>query len=160
MEQKYKKKLELTKKLLHDSQNVGPSEEAEKMFDDGHALMEELVQTKDTEVLCELMDLFNEELDLTGVCETLESEIFQNFTMEQIIEVLYKKLFTLVANNEMRAVGFAGACLNTGYFRDFRNIFNSAKSPNSEDFLNEFEKWYDEDYPKEIAILREDLKKW
>lgn len=160
MEKEYEEKLKLCKQLLLDSQRVGPSEKAEKVFDEGYVLMNYLIQTKNTDVLCELFDLFGEELRDTGIGETLESEIFQNFTMEQIIGVLYKKFSSLIVNNETRAMHFAEAFLNTDNFDKFRDIFNSAKSSSSETFLNRFLKWYGEDYPEEIAILREDMKKW
>jgi hypothetical protein len=106
------------------------------------------------------MDLFNEELELTGVCESLQSQIYQYHTIEQIIEALNRRFLTLIANNKMRTVLFAEVCLNTSNFDKFRDIFNDAKSPDSEKFLEEFSDWYGEDYSKEISILREDMKRW
>jgi len=159
IKQKYQEKLESCKKLLHDSQNIGPSLEAEKMFDDGHALMEELLQTKDTEVLCELFDLFTEELDYTGICETLENGIRCNFTELQIIGVLYKKFDQLIVNNISRAIYVSQPIVEYGFFSEFRKMFNNVASQRSLDFLNEFCDFYPE-LENEIAILREDMQKW
>lgn len=162
MKKECEEKLKLCKKLLFDSQTIGPSEEAEKMFDEGYALMQELIQTRDTNVLSALMELFySKDIEInTGICETLESEIFQNYTMEQVIEALYKKFPELVANNEMRAEHFAGACISRGYFEEFRNVFNSTHTFHYENFFAELSEWIGEDYPEEISILRKDMEAW
>jgi hypothetical protein len=159
MKQEYKEKLKLVKKMLHESLYVESDELGEKMFDDGYNLMKELVITKDINVLSGLFDLFTEENE-NGICESLQSQVYQHYTMEKVISALYEKFSTLIVNNEMRAVQFAGACLNTSNFEKFRDIFNQSKSDNSESFLHEFTEWYGEDYPEEIAVLREDMKKW
>jgi NDP-sugar pyrophosphorylase family protein len=136
----------------------------QRLIDEGMRLEKEAFATKDMDVLHRAFDYFMEEKDddalMNGGCETLESEIFQNFSMEQIIEALHKKFSALVANNEMRAEHFAGACISHGYLKEFREIFNSTHTPSYNDFLSELEDWIGEDYPKEISILREDMKKW
>lgn len=159
MKQEYKDKLELAKKLLHDSQHIEPNETARKIFWEGHSLMEELVKIPDTEVLCGLFDLFTEENE-NGVCETLEGEIFDSFTMEQIIEALHKKFPQLITNNRMRAEAFMEACLNTGNFNNFKNIFNNTKASKSRQLLDEFEANYGEGHQEEISILRKDMEAW
>lgn len=54
IEQEYRKKLELCKSLSYDSlKNRSP--EGESMFWKGHNLMEELIETKNTDVLCGLL---------------------------------------------------------------------------------------------------------
>lgn len=158
MKKEYKEKLELSKKLLHDSLKIR-SPEGESMFWKGHNLMEELVITKSADVLCGLFDLFTEENE-NGVCETLENQIFQNFTMEQIIEALYKKFPILLINNKMRAEAFAEACMNTNNFDKFRDIFNKAKSSESRVFIDKFRESYGKDFSEEISILMEDMKNW
>ncbi|MDR0742456.1 MAG: hypothetical protein LBE98_03260 [Puniceicoccales bacterium] len=62
--------------------------------------MEALAATKDTEVLEHLMDFFDEEFDyeVNEACEYLKAEIGANYTLDQIIEVFYKK-FDKVAEN-------------------------------------------------------------
>ncbi len=79
--------------------------------------------------------------------------------MDQILTVLEEKLENLIVFNVDRAKHFAGACINEGYFEEFRNIFNNITSVDKKQLLfNECNKWIGKDYPKEIAILRKDLK--
>jgi hypothetical protein len=153
------KKLELAiKKLGFYSENLSDKEN-QKIIDEGGALLDEVSATNDIDVLCRTFDFFTEENE-NGICETLQSEIYQYYDIEQIINVFCKKFFQLVANNEMRAVQFAGACLKTGNFEKFRKIFDNTKFPHAKSFLNRFNKWYAEYYPEEIAILRADMEKW
>jgi hypothetical protein len=77
--------------------------------------------------------------------------------MEHIIDALREKFSSLVANNEMRAENFAGACISQGYFEEFRDIFNSTHTSLYYEFLRELTNWIGKDYPKEITILREDM---
>lgn len=158
MSNEEKQECELMKSLLHESLYID-SEEGERKFWQGHALMEKLVRTKDTEILSELFDLFTEENE-NGICETLMNEIFQYFTWEQIIAVLRCNFSSLLQTNITRAVQFIGYCLNDGYSKEAREIFNIAKSPKSEEFLTAFEDWYGDRYPAEISVFREDMKKW
>jgi hypothetical protein len=78
--------------------------------------------------------------------------------MENIFDALQEKFSSLVTNNEMRAEHFAGACISQVYFEEFRDIFNSTHTSLYYQFLRELTNWIGEDYPKEIAILREDME--
>ena len=158
------KKLETAvQKLCHWDDDMTDEENLE-ILRAGGKLLDEISKLRDPDILNRMFDFFEEESADNalgnGVCETLGSQIDSNFSMEQVIEALDKKFSKLVVHNEMRAVQFAGACLNTGNFIKFQEIFNKTKSPNSENFLNRFTRWYIKKYPEEIAILREDMKKW
>lgn len=154
-----KQKCELMKKLIHESLFINSDEEGEKMFWQGHAMMEDLVKSKDTGILIELIDLFTDENE-NGVCENLINSIWKYYSIDQILYALNIKFNWLVNNNMMRSVQFFGYCLNAGYFNDMRKLFNNVRSEKSAKFLEEFIEWYKEDYPQEIAILRNDMKNW
>lgn len=86
-------------------------EVGEKLFDMTADKMSELVATGDKDILPGLIELFwLPNLEDTGICETLENEIFQHFQWKQIFDVLKQKLNGLIEHNINRAVHFAGAC--------------------------------------------------
>lgn len=157
MKQEYKDKLELAKKLLHDSQHIEPNETARKIFWEGHSLMEELVKIPDTEVLCGLFDLFTKENE-NGVCETLINDIFNNFTVEQIIPVLYKKLNQLVELNMDRAVYMVGCCFDD--IQELKKLVETLPPQKADELLERLENWYNEPFSNEVTILRKDMKAW
>jgi hypothetical protein len=157
MKREYTTKLKLANKLLHDSYAAKSEEKRKKEFWRGHDLMEELILTKDDDVLCGLFDFFTNENE-NGVCETLESGIYQHFEMYQLLKALYKKFNLLAERNQMRAVHFARAFINVGMFDDFRKMFNAVKMRNPFVFLDNLK--YKDKYDKEISILQEDVKGW
>ena len=150
-------------KLCHWDKRMS-DEDNQKIVNEGGRLLDEVSAENDVDVLGRMFDFLiiekQDDVLMCGIGETLENGIFNNFTMEQIIEVLYKKFSMLIINNTMRAEAFAEACFNTGNFDNFRDIFNKTKSSKSAEFLDEFEETYGKDFPKEIAVLREDMKKW
>ena len=160
MKQEYIEKLQLAKRLLAWDTSF-TEEELCKNVDKGCDLLEELVKVNDLDILTELLEFFTDENeDYGGVCERLLNDIWDNYTTEQIIEALSKKFDYLVDNNITRAVQFVGYSMNLGHFNDVRRIFNTTKTQHSTKFLDQFQKWYMKDYPHEISLLREDMKKW
>ena len=124
--------------------------------------MEELVATKNTEVLCLLMNLFNKTNE-NGVCETLMNDIWNNYTADQIIEAISVKFDYLIKNDLSRFACLCNILFNQEDFVKFRKMFNKIKSNNSDKFLDELSKWIDSDYEvglEGIALLREDVRKW
>lgn len=163
------KKLELGMDKSCNCEKFVPAEQLtpeieQQLINEGIRLEEEAFATKDVDVLNRAIDYFLEEPNNIGLenggCESLLNDIFNNFTVEQIIEVLYKKFDILLEKNESRAEDFFISLINTGYFEGFRDIFNKTRSSKSESFLKSFAKYYAEDYPEEIAILREDMETW
>ena len=139
-------------------------DEMQLAIDEGMALEEEAMRSGDIDVLERAFDYFLEESPDNGlgngVCETLMDDIFRYFTMDQVLNAIYNRLDKLIKFNISRAVQFVGAGLNTRNFEKVRKIFNTTKSSKSKEFLDEFEDWYKEDYPKEIEILRKDMQDW
>ena len=136
-------------------------EVGDKLFKQASEDLDKILRTQDEDILPGLIDLFIvPDLDYTGACESLIDEIFQYYSVEQILDILYKKIDMLINNNITRAVQFFGAFMNVGYFNDIKKIFNEVKSVKSQEFLNELNEWYKEDYPKEIEILKQDMEKW
>ncbi len=133
------------------------------VIDEGSDLEEEAMQSGDIDVLERAIDYFFEEsVDNglgNGICESLESDIFQYFEWNQILLVLEEKLEKLIVFNIDRAKHFAGACFSQGYFEEFRNIFNKITSVDKKNLLlNECNRWIGKDYPKEIEALRKDIQ--
>jgi hypothetical protein len=162
MKQEYKDKIELAKKLLHYDESIS-QEEFEKNFDIAYKIIiKELVITGDEEILCELIDIFNEENEEYGICETLEHRLYENFNFDQIIKVLYKKLDYLLINDIFRAPCIIWRLFRSGKFNDFRNVFNKIKSKKSNELLARLDDLNDSNkfLEKEISILRDDMKKW
>ncbi|MDR0693333.1 MAG: hypothetical protein LBF49_02050 [Puniceicoccales bacterium] len=157
MKKEYEEKLKLVTKYLAGDDSLS-AEDNRKLFWQGHKIMEELVLTKDKEVLGGLFDLFTQDNE-NGVCETLENEIYRNFDFGQIISVLYKKFDSLIASNVDRAVYFSESILSAKLFEDFRKMFNAVKAKKSSEFLDRFHRCYPE-FEENISILRKDMAKW
>jgi hypothetical protein len=153
----YKEKLDLAKKLLQESYSIKNADEGEKVFWEGHKLMEELMVSKDEDVLCGLFDFFIEDNE-NGVCETLANGIFDNYTDDQIINALYKKFDTFLVINMNRAAQFVKWLISNGKFDDVRKMFNTVKIKEPVKFLERLK--YKCKYDKYIAILKEDIEKW
>ncbi|MDR1232924.1 MAG: hypothetical protein LBJ75_01530 [Puniceicoccales bacterium] len=157
MKKEYKEKLKLAAKYLAGDDSLSV-EDNRKFFWRGHKMMEELLLTKDEEVLCGLFDLFTEGNE-NGVCETLENGIYHNFDFNQILNALYQKFDSLIANNVDRAVYFSESILSAKLLEGFRKMFNAVKAKKSSEFLDRFYKYYPE-LEENILILRKDMAKW
>ena len=129
------------------------------LIDEGIDLVEKTISSGEMDVLNRAFDFFNEEYE-NGICETLMSFIWQYYSINQIMDVLNHKFNQLINNNLMRSVQFFGYCLNAGRFDDMRRLFNTVQAERSTEFLEEFIDWYEEDYPQEIEILKQDMEKW
>ena len=125
-------------------------------------LCEELAKTHDMRGLLYLLDYFDEEFDLEyeGVLECIQNDIGANFTLVQILEAFYKKFDQLITKHVSRAAYFSYWFLDNEMFDDFRKMFNTVKSNQSEKLLNRLDDWADDDYAEERKLLREDMKKW
>ncbi|MDR1457278.1 MAG: hypothetical protein LBI47_00260 [Puniceicoccales bacterium] len=148
-------------KLCHWDKALS-DDENQRIVDGGFVLLEEVATTKDSDVLCEMFDVFNnEDKDdalANGVCETLENEIYRHFDFSQIMNVLYQKFGSLIENNILRARNISCACINVGKFEDFRKMFNLVRSKDSALLLDKIK--YKDKYNKEIVILTKDMAGW
>ena len=160
MEQGWKEKLNIAKENLVYIDELS-DEECEQRFWKAHGLVDELIKTKDSEVLECLLEFFNEENEeYGGFCEHLKSQIGANFTLDQLLNALYKKFDYLIENDVSKLVQFSFWFFSSNMFESFRNMFNQIHSVNSEKYLNELDDWSENDYIIERKILREDMKKW
>jgi hypothetical protein len=134
--------------------------------------MEALAATKDTEVLEHLLDFFDEEFDceVNEACEILRSRIGVNFTQDQLVEAFYKK-FDVVAGNYLdMCQQMCMWCIRSGYFEQFRKMFNTVKSKHSAKVLDELKTYFDcgkehgwewtDEERNMVYALEEDMKKW
>jgi hypothetical protein len=102
------KKLETAvNKLCHWDEAMS-NEENQKIVNEGCGLLDEVALINDIDVLDRILGYFMEErndiaLD-NGVCETIETTIFQYFSVKQLSNVLHPKLFLLVIKNKDRAI--------------------------------------------------------
>ena len=125
--------------------------------------MEYLATTKDQEVLEHLLDFFVKDFDLNvgGVCETLETDIGDNFSLDQILKAFYKKYNFLANNNLNRCVQFSMWFIWHNKFEGFRRMFNTVKPELAEKIIGGMANWDDDhEYDRELNILREDMKTW
>ena len=160
MKQEYIDKIKLSWDMLNYKDDLS-IEENEKCFDIAYDTLNELIKTKDSEVLEYLLEFFCEDHeDYGGICEHLKSQIGANFTLDQLLNALYKKFDYLIENDIEMAYEMSSWFLYYKRFEDFRQMFNTVKSKQSEIFINRLDKWCGDDFPNEIAILREDMKKW
>ena len=163
MKQEQKMKIEMVKKYLSWDESLD-DETFNQYADDGFDIMRDLVKTKDVEVLAELLELFNKKTEwYGGVCETLMNDIWNNYTAEQIIDAIEQKFDYLVEHDLWRFACLCNILFHKESFDKLRDMFNKIKSPKSNEFLDELEKWIDNDYevgPEGISLLREDMKKW
>lgn len=156
--QKYKEQVQLINHLLQYNEGTS-DEEDERNFDQALDLMKKLVSTKKTEALCELLEVFNvENDDFGGFCESTKARIGSNYSLEQILEAFYKKFDTLIRNDIDMAVEMSKWFFESDMFEEFREMFNTVKSAESDRFLDEFLSWWP-DYQEQVDILRNDMKK-
>lgn len=149
-------KKDLTEKNIQEFINVG-------------GLLEEAaLASGDSDVLEKAFDYFLEEDNdaalMNGGCESLEGEIEANFSVEQLLEVLYKKFGALLSKNMLRSIHFAQWFFNIEhpeYFDEFRKMFNTVKASQSKLFLEKLFEHTNYDLgQKQIRLLREDMKAW
>ena len=160
MRQEYKDKINLAWDML-DYKDELSIEENEKCFDVAYDTLNELVETKDQEVLESLLEFFCEDHeDYGGICEHLESQIGCNYTLDQLIKTFYKKFDYLTNHAINRCKHLSSWFLYNEKFNEFRDMFNTVKSSGSSKFLDALQKWIGDEFPDEIALLREDMKKW
>jgi hypothetical protein len=124
-----------------------------------------------TEVLEHLLDFSDEEFDceVNEACEILQSVIGSNFTLDQMIEALYKKFDAFAGNYlsmcaEMSMWCICNRQIDDGHWDRFRDMFNAVKSQHSKKFLEELKTWFTDTWSDEernmVYILEEDMKKW
>ena len=114
-----------------------------------------------------LFDFFDRDLDFktNGTLESLQTNIENNFSIDQILIAFHKKFDFLANKNLFRCVIMSEAFFcKEKFFKEFRAIFNTAKLTKSDEFISELIKWFGKDYEGgiklRVELLREDMKKW
>jgi len=145
------------KALCEQNDEIG-----DKLFDQTRENLENIIQTKDVDILPQLFDLFIlEDLEYTGVCESLSNDIWDNFSEEQIIRVFDEKFDDLLKKNMLRACTTSIAIINTGHFDDLRRVFNKVRSEESLNFVEELSSWGSKKkFRDEALVLKEDMESW
>ncbi len=160
MRKEYKDKINLATKMLILNRSL-PIDELEKRFNVAYAITDELSETRDSEILEKLLEFFNKENEMYGgFCENLKSQICINFTLDQLMQAFYKKFDYLVKNDLEMSYEMSSWFLYSDMFNEFREMFNTVKSADSNVFIDRLDKWCGDEFPDEIALLREDMKKW
>ena len=158
-----KNKVDIIKELWEDDPSLS-DEELDKRFDIGFDMMEEIAQSQDVGLLPDLLELFTDRNeDFGGVCETLQNDIEANFTVDQIIESVSKKFDYLIENDLNRFANFSQNffCYEMPEaFKNFRAMFNRVKPKEATKYIDAIEEWVGKCFQDEIALLREDIKKW
>ena len=160
MRKNYKKQVELINKLLQFDENLTVQEE-ELNFDNAMKIIEELISTRETEALIELLDIFTEENeDYGGICESSMSMIASSFDTEQKFEALCLKFKDFINKDLWRCSIMSAWFFYEEYFERFRKVFNTVKSENSKEFLKEIQNLVSNESEKYVTILRNDMQKW
>jgi hypothetical protein len=161
MKQEYKNMLDKMNRFFSNYKTVPDEKLHEECMRNFDSVFDELVVSKDQEVLENLIDFFDYEFDMTiqGVTESMESQIQCNFTSDQIIRAFYKKFDSFMEKNPGRCIHICWNLFTDEYFEKFRKMFNTVKSKHSERFLREMSDWAPEE-KDQINILRNDMKKW
>lgn len=162
MKREYKELLDRMRYFFENYKDIPDEnlhEECMKNFVDLTPL---LSASKDDDVLVEILTFFEEEFDyeFEGVCEDLKSQIGINFTLDQLLQALYKKFDYLATHNVSRLVQFSFWFFANDMFAEFREMFNIIKSNQAKKYLDELDDWSEDDFEDERALLREDMKKW
>lgn len=138
--------------------------ERQMLIDEGMDLEEEALKSGDDDVLDRAFEYFLEEsVDNglgNGVCETMEGEIWQYFTPEQILRVFEVKIKDLIDKNMTRCEHFIGGLIAHGCFEEVRTVFHTLDVEYMNELLINLDDWIGDEFPNEIALLREDMKKW
>jgi hypothetical protein len=145
-------------------------------------MLDELIETQDTEVLRGLLDLLKKENAGRGmVDESLPQRVMEYYPHKQIAEACLEK-FDAIYDEGPDGMAYVLECWipdlwesryrfpkgerkgikEKGCFPEFREMFNKVQPRHAEDFLSKLE-WIYRDEPKtrvRLETLREDMKKW
>jgi hypothetical protein len=160
MKKEYKERLDKMREFFINYDDIPDDDFYRRRLEfDDH--LEVLAATKDTEVLEHLLDFFDEEFDceVNEACEHLKAEIGANFTLDQIIEALYKKFDSFAENYLGMCVQISWHMFSDENFEEFREMFSAVKSQHSEKFLQKMYDWAPES-TNYADLLRNDMKKW
>jgi hypothetical protein len=135
------------------------------------SLLEELMSTRDLDVLRALMDFWKKEYICGIIDEHLPQGIVAYYPMKEVAEALLGK-FDAIYDREMGNIveSICNDLWNGGWpsrekegcFPEFREMFNRIRPRHADDFLRKME-WEYGDEPETRAMLetlREDMKKW
>lgn len=162
MKREYKEKLDKMYWFFNNYKNMPYEEYSKKCIEYFNVPLDELIETKDQEVLENLLNFFNEDFEdyFECICESLMCQIDVNYTPDQLLNVFYKKFDGFAKNDPWRCHVMSLKFFHDEYFDEFRKMFNLVKSKSSELFLEEFNNEYDRELSPQVKILREDMKKW
>ncbi len=154
------KKLELGINMscgLKEFEKIDNLSEVQKLLTDGCTLEDEAMQSGDVDVLERAFDYFLEESADNGLgnggCESLESEIFQYFSWDQIFKILKLKLSKLIELNIDRALNFACAC----NIKEIEELACTLPLAEANAFLVELKNSCREDLADQIKNLQKEL---
>jgi hypothetical protein len=168
MKKEYEEKLEMARKLIAGN-DFSCEKDREKILQ-GFRIIESLVLTLDTEILCELFDFFITETENEyKVCETLEDLILDHFPDEQILQAYYQKFDSLAEKNPERCVFIAIVYFfsQESDYEKFRKMFNIVRAKHSVKILEILKRklkthieWIDKEKDRAMVYtLEEDMKK-
>ena len=161
MKTEYIKYFDNINKYAHWDDNLSEQKNKEngKIFFDS---IDYLCETKDQEVLENLLDFFNKENErYGGICERLQNEISDNFSLDQILQALSKKVNTLSKNDFDVCAEMCMWFIWHNKFEEFRQMFNTVKPELAEKIIDGMANWDDDhEYDRELNTLREDMKTW
>jgi hypothetical protein len=173
MKEEYRKKLDEMYVFLKNYNSFPDIESTQNVLESVFLPnMEFLAATKDQEVLEHLFDFFDEEFDceINEVCETLQSMIGENFTLDQMIKAFYEKLDSFAEKYLGKCVEMSMCCvrnrqINDGHWDRFREMFNTVKSKHSKAIVERLKALalkydWEEDSKQMVYALEEDMKKW
>lgn len=157
------KKLELGIKKAAFGEGMSENasnEELQILVNEGMDLVEKAISSGEMDVLERAFDYFLEESPDNGlgngVCESLESEIFQYFSWDQIFNVLKLKLSKLIELNIDRAIGFACAC----DIKEVEELMRTLPLAEANVFIAKLKDSCREDLANQITDLQEEMKSW
>jgi hypothetical protein len=176
MKKEYEEKLQIMRDFFINYDNISDEDFYPRRLE-FESNLEELVTTKDQEVLECLLDFFDEDFDceVDEVCEHIQCEIGSNFTLDQIIKAFYKKFDQFAENYQYKCALMSMVCvrnrqINDGHWDRFRQMFNTVKSKHSPIILEELKDMFEagaeygwewsEEERKMVYALEEDMKSW
>ena len=168
MIKEYIEKLDMMYKFFrtHDEiyRNMGVDICQDEFMKNFYEPMNDLLETKDQEVLECLLDFIDEdfELNVGGVIETLTNGIGDNFSLSNILRALAKKINQISNKHLWRAGELCMWFLWHDMFDEFREMFNTVKPELAEKLLAEMLSWdrHKLRYTQHINLLRDDMKSW
>jgi hypothetical protein len=136
-------------------------------------VMDELIESRDMEVLRGLMEVLTKKAFGCGMIdESFPQQIFDYYTHEQIMDAIFDKFDAIYNNDDGVPEGPGLAHILEDIcsdlwdygteegFQRFRELFNKVRPRHAERFLNDMEKYPNEEKVPMIQTLREDMKKW